>query len=549
MVIMIDNRSIEELKSRVDIIDVIGSYIELKKSGANYKALCPFHNEDTPSFVVSPSKQIFHCFGCGVGGDAIKFIMEYEKLSYPQAVEKLASMFNFTLQYTDAKGSKEKKEYFKVLNKINTFYKKMLYLTKEAKEYLKKRGVFESSIEKFEIGYAPSSSKTVDYFNSEFIPLQDGIEAGVLAVENGRVYARFINRITFPIYSPTGQIVGFGGRTIANHPAKYINSPQTKFFNKSKLLYGYHLAKDEIFRLKKMIIVEGYLDVIMLHQAGFKNVVATLGTALTKDHLPLLRRGEPKVIIAYDADSAGIEAALKAAKILSSLEIEGGVVLFDKNKDPADLVKESKIDELENLFRKPTPFIEFVLEKIIKKYDTSSPLQKEKALKEAVDFLKNLPLILQEEYKDFIAALLNISPSLVKVSRKKKASNIALQNQDIKELTIIKTLLENPKLIDTVLDYIDDRHFSFHKDEFLLLLKQKSDHPKLISILLNSDIKTYTEEELKNELLIFLIKYYEQELKNIVKSKDISFQEKSFKIRKYKDIISRLKRGELAIYE
>ncbi len=545
---MIDKTSIEQLKSRIDIVDVVGNYLELKKSGANFKALCPFHNEDTPSFVVSPSKQIFHCFGCGVGGDAIKFVMEYEKLSYPEAVEKVASMFNIELKYSSDKNRGQ--DLFKVLNEINRFYKKKIVQNEKAKQYLKKRGVFESSIEKFEIGFAPSSNETLQYLKSKFIPFQEAVEAGILAVENNKTYARLIERITFPIYSPNGRLVGFGGRTITNHPAKYINSPQTKLFNKSKLLYGYHLAKDKIFKTKKMIVTEGYLDVVMLHQAGFTNAVATLGTALTKDHLPLLRRGEPKVVLAYDGDQAGITAALKAAKMLSASDIEGGVVLFEGDKDPADIVKEGKVEELENIFRHPKPFIEFVLEKTVQKYNINSPIEKEKALKESIEFLKTLSSLLQEEYKHFVAALLNITPGKIKLSKSfKNYENKLSQNKDTKELTIIKTLLTEPNLINTVLDYIDERHFNYHKEEFKLLLEQKSDHPKLISILLDDDIKTYKEDELKNELLIFLIKYYEQKLKTVVKTKDISFEEKSFKIRKYKDIITKLKRGEFAIYD
>ncbi|WP_187647524.1 DNA primase [Nitrosophilus labii] len=545
---MIDKTSIEQLKSRIDIVDVVGNYLELKKSGANFKALCPFHNEDTPSFVVSPAKQIFHCFGCGVGGDAIKFVMEYEKLSYPEAVEKLASMFNIDLKYS---GDKDKgQDLFKVLNEINRFYKKTIDQNEKAKQYLKKRGVFESSIEKFEIGFAPSSNETLQYLKSKFIPFQEAVEAGILAVENSKVYARLIERITFPIYSPNGRLVGFGGRTITNHPAKYINSPQTKLFNKSKLLYGYHLAKNKIFKTKKMIVTEGYLDVVMLHQAGFTNAVATLGTALTKDHLPLLRRGEPKVVLAYDGDQAGVAAALKAAKMLSASDMEGGVVLFEGDKDPADMVKEGKVEELENIFRHPKPFIEFVLEKTVQKYDINSPIEKEKALNESIEFLKTLSSLLQEEYKHFVAALLNITPGKIKLSKSfKNYENKLSQNKDTKELTIIKTLLAEPNLINTVLDYIDERHFNYHKEEFKLLLEQKSDHPKLISILLDDDIKTYKEDELKKELLIFLIKYYEQKLKTLVKAKDISFEEKSFKIRKYKDLITKLKRGELAIYD
>ena len=544
---MIDKTSIEQLKNQIDIVDIIGNYIELKKSGSNYKAICPFHSEDTPSFVVSPSKQIFHCFGCGAGGDAIKFVMEYEKLSFYEAVEKIASMYNFELKYTNSKD--KKLNLFKILEEINSFYKKRLDKNQNALNYLKNRGVYESSIEKFEIGFAPKSFETIEYLKSKYIPLQEAVEVGILAIKDNHLYARFIDRITFPIYSPNSNIVGFGGRTISNHPAKYINSPQTKLFNKSKLLYGYHLAKETIFKKKEMIITEGYLDVVMLHQAGFTNSVATLGTALTKEHLPLLRRGEPKIILAYDSDRAGIEAAMKAAKMLSQTDIEGGVVLFDDGKDPADMVKEGKINELETIFAHPKPFIEFVLEKTIQKYHIDSPLEKQKALNESISFLKTLLPLLQEEYRHFVAALLDISPSQVRIQRDYKEKPTPLSEiKDTKELTIIKTILENPSLLDTVLDYIDETHFKYHKEEFKLLLQNKFDHPKLLSILLDSEIKAYKEDEIKDELLIFLIKFYEQKLKELLKDNSLSFKEKSFKIRKYKDIILKLKKGQI-VYE
>ena len=309
---MIDNASIESLKNTIDIVDVIGNYVELKKAGANYKANCPFHGEKTPSFVVSPSKQIYHCFGCGVGGDSIKFMMEMEKLSYPEAVEKLASMYNFSLNYT--KGSSDYSDAKRILEVMQHWYLKNLDQNLSAKKYLVDRSISTASVEKFGIGYVPGGVEVMQFLQRTHLPVPQAVEAGIIAQgERGEYYARLVERITFPIYSTAGAIVGFGGRTITNHPAKYINSPQTKLFNKSRLLYGYHLAKESIYKKKQIIICEGYLDVIMFHQAGFSTAVATLGTALTAEHLPLLRKGDPKVILAYDGDKAGVAAALKAS--------------------------------------------------------------------------------------------------------------------------------------------------------------------------------------------------------------------------------------------
>ena len=546
---MIEQNSIENLKNRLDIVEVIGSYIELKKSGANFKARCPFHSEDTPSFVVSPSKQIYHCFGCGTGGDAISFVMDYEKLSYPEAIEKLANDFNIPLTYT--KSSFKKKDDRRVLEQVNQFYKKNLFINEIAKNYLKQRGIYTSSIEKFEIGYAPSSFQTISFLKENLLPLEEAVKSGVLGKdERGNIYARLIERITFPIYAPNAKIVGFGGRTISNHPAKYINSPQTYLFNKSKLFYGYHLARESIMKKGRIIITEGYLDVIMLHQAGFDECVATLGTALTSEHLPLLRRGEPKVILSYDGDRAGIEAAFKASKMLISSSIDGGVVIFDGGRDPADMVKDGDIATLKTLFNEPKPFANFVIEQISHKYNLTNPLEKEKALKEGIEFLKTLSPLLQDEYKNYLSTVLGIDKRVIRVQNRKKYSSNSIVNstkEDIAELSIIKTLLLKPELLSMALDNISEEVFMVHRDLFVKVIG--GDKKGLEGILVRDDINELSEEELKKQLRMILMKFYQTRLQNLKSRSDITFDKKSFYIRKIQDKIYRLKRGEIVEYE
>jgi len=408
---MIDNASIESLKNSIDIVDVVGNFIELRKAGANYKANCPFHGEKTPSFVVSPSKQIYHCFGCGVGGDSIKFVMELEKLSYPEAIEKLASMYNFSLAYT--KGSSDYSDAKRVLESIQTWYVNNLENNPTAKQYLLDRGIAQSSIQRFGIGYVPDGASVMHFLNSALLLLPKAVEAGIIAQgEGGGYYARLVERITFPIFSTSGAAVGFGGRTITNHPAKYINSPQTKLFNKSRLLYGYDLAKESIYKNKKLIVCEGYLDVVMFHQAGFTEAVASMGTALTPEHLPLLRKGDPKIILAYDGDKAGVAAALKAAQMLSVANFDGGVVLFPDGQDPADLIANGQSEEVAKLLREAKPLIPFVLEKIIYAYDLNDPRAKEAAFGAAKQFLEGLSQIIKDSYIPMAATLLGISPAL-----------------------------------------------------------------------------------------------------------------------------------------
>ena len=542
---MIKKESIENLKNHLDVVDVISQFLELKKTGANFKACCPFHGETTPSFVVSPAKQIYHCFGCGVGGDSIKFVMEYEKLSYPETLEKLASMYNFNLDYEN---TTEKKQDTKVIEEVNKFYQKLFVNNDTVKEYIKKRGISEFSIEKFEIGYAPISADTINFLKSNHYNLTDAIDLGIIDTGTNGLYSRFIERITFPIYSISAKLVGFGGRTITGHSAKYVNSPQTKLFNKSKLLYGYHLAKEHIYKKNQIIVCEGYLDVIMLHQAGFNTAVATLGTALTAEHLPLLRRGEPKVLLAYDGDKAGLAAAFKASVMLSQSEFEGGVIIFKDNMDPADMVHTGKIQELNEIFSAPLSFTPFAIDYIISKYDINDANQKQKALIEANDYLKTLGLIYQDEYKRYLAQKLNIRENLIQISSNKQRTFAPnLSKIDIAELCIIKSILEKPKRLDSVLDIIDSTMFETHKREFELLLNDISDI-SLNSIVLNEKLENYDDERLNQELLTLLYKFYANKLTAISYDKDLDFKQKANLIRKIKDNINQLKNGKLVSY-
>ncbi len=551
---MISQDSIEALKARLDIVDVVGSYIELKKAGGNFKAPCPFHDEKSPSFVVSPQKQIYHCFGCGAGGDAVKFVMEYEKLNYPEALEKLADSYNFTLSYTDNKHNKPRSQ---VMDKLNEWYQTLLTKNQTAFSYLQERGIYESSIEKFGIGYAPDSNATLNFIRSQQFSIKEAVDMGVVGYneERNQTYARFIERITFPIFSANGSIVGFGGRTITGHQAKYVNSPETAFFNKSRLLYAYHLAKQSLHKKQEIIITEGYLDVIMLHQAGFDNAVATLGTALTHEHLPLLRKGSPRIVMAYDGDKAGRAAALKASKLLSASGFNGGVVVFGGGVDPADMVKEGRVEELSSMFREAKPFIEFVLDEILSLYNLKDPKAKESCMQEGIAYLKTLSPILQEEYKTYLASRLGglgVSPSLLKLNAQTNTNRQYAPQQansahrDMWELSLIKTILEKPQYIEHILDVIDPTLLQFHSHEFSLALQNKTDAPEVMAIMVDESIVSLKDEDALNaELITFLTKHYERELKKISIASNISFEQKAFYIRKFRGKIAKLKRGEL----
>jgi len=549
---MIDNASIESLKNSIDIVDVIGNYVELRKAGANYKANCPFHGEKTPSFVVSPSKQIYHCFGCGVGGDSIKFVMELEKLSYPEAIEKLASMHNFSLTYT--KGSSDYSDAKRVLEAIGQWYIKNLDKNETAMKYLLDRGISQNSIETFEIGYVPSGQEVMHFLQSALLPLPKAAEAGVIAQnENGSgYYARLVERITFPIYSTSASLVGFGGRTITNHPAKYINSPQTKLFNKSRLLYGYHLAKESIYKNKKIIICEGYLDVVMFHQAGFKEAVAGMGTALTPEHLPLLRKGNPKVILAYDGDKAGIAAALKAAQMLSVAGFDGGVVLFAEGQDPADLIAKGQSKAVAKLLREAKPLIPFVLEMIVSQYNLNDPRAKEAAFGAVKQFLDTLSQIIKDSYIPMAATLVGISPSFFgkETNASRAKESFTEQRDNVEQLCILKTLIEQPTLIDNVLNVMDINMFGSYAALFTALINGENEHPGLVGLSIDENIKVMDEQELNSALLKILTIHYRNKLQSIRRDTSIAPNQKPFLLKKIKlDILPRLKKGELVAFD
>ena len=550
MTLMIDNASIESLKQTIDIVDVIGNYIELKKAGANYKANCPFHGEKTPSFVVSPAKQIYHCFGCGAGGDAIRFVMEYEKLNYPEAVEKLASMYNFSLRYT--KGVSDHRDARRLLETLQRWYVKNLETTPDAKAYLSQRGVAQATVERFGIGYAPDANRVLRFIDDNAFPRPKAVEAGVLAQGERGIYPRLTERITFPIHSPAGAIVGFGGRTLGNHPAKYINSPQTKLFNKSRLLYGYHLAKETIYKHRRIVVCEGYLDVIMFHQAGFTEAVATLGTALTADHLPLLRKGEPKVVLAYDGDSAGVAAATKAAKMLAAAGFDGGVVLFPDGKDPADMIAKGEREAVAHLLHKAEGFIPFVLEETVRRYDLNNPHAKEQAFKEVRTFLDTLSPIVRDSAVSLAASLLDVAPSMFagKESVRKASEHIKHPTQDIAVLSLIKSMIAHPERIEFVWEFSDAKLFGKYETLFSIVSKGDNEHPEVRRLSIDDNIASLDDETFKKTLHTLIVRRYESQLRRIAANRNIPYEKRSFLIRKIRtDILPKLRRGEWVAFD
>jgi DNA primase len=550
---LISKTSIENLKNQIDIVDIVSSFIELKKSGANFKACCPFHGEDTPSFTVSPAKQIYHCFGCSNGGDAIKFVMEYEKLTYPEAIEKIATLTNFNLEYDNNDSQVLNTS---ILDAVNNYYQNNLLSNSNALQYLYSRGITKESIDKFQIGYASSSNDTITYLKNNFFDLNMAKELGIIDSGSNGLYARFIERITFPIFLQSGKLVGFGGRTISGHNAKYVNSPATKLFNKSALLFGYNLAKESIFQSKEIIITEGYLDVVMLHQAGFTNSVATLGTALTSQHVPLLKKSDAKVILGYDGDKAGMEAAYKASILLAQNDFVGGVVIFQNGQDPADYVKEGRVEELKSLFLHPKYFVEFVLDYIVKdnlgnyRFNINRPEEKQKILIKIEEFLSTLKPVMAEEFKEYAAQLINLHPKYIKIKKLNNQKNSYKtkynpQNKiiDISEILILQGIINYPDKKDIILAALDSSMFQCHKEEFEYI--QMGNMQRLTSIIARTELKHLSLEEYKDQLAYFLRVFYQKQLELIMNDAGKTFIEKAKVKKEFIEIEKRLKNGSL----
>ncbi|WP_304345358.1 DNA primase [Campylobacter showae] len=552
---MIDPKSIERLKAQTDIVDVVGHYLPLKKSGANFVCVCPFHDDKNPSMSVSPSRGIFHCFSCKAGGDAIKFVMDYEKLSYPEAVEKIASLQNFTLNYV--RGGEPAKENKHILENANAFYRSLLYKTPAAIEYLYSRGITDELIDKFELGFAPESAQTIRLLQNEQIEPKEALEVGIVKQNENGIYASFINRITFPIYTHAGRLVGFGGRTISDNPAKYVNSPQSAVFDKSTLFYGYHLAKREIFTKNQIIITEGYMDVIMLHKAGFNNAVAVLGTALTTKHLPLLKRGEISVILCFDGDEAGINAATKSALLLAQNEIDGSVVIIEGGADPADMVVAGKIEYLRQIFESGTEIGEFYIRHLASGFDLSRPVQKQKALEAIQAFTASLKPIVANSYAPLVAKILKIAEGSFWLTRgantqaaKERMQAYEMQNlgknqrgrKDILEIRFLKTMIENPNFKKIVLENLKTEYFVRHRDIYEAVAQGASaDDPAVRELMFENYDAFKDEDEILKNIVILKVRFYEN-LHKEYSAKQIPLEEKKQILSKIKKIIEELKK-------
>ncbi|MCG6551425.1 MAG: DNA primase [Candidatus Magnetominusculus sp. LBB02] len=352
----------EELKSRIDIVDIISDYVGLKKSGARFKGLCPFHSEKTPSFVVSPDKQVFYCFGCGTGGDVITFVMKEEGISYNEAVRKLAERAGIKLEPVNPQNIEEREALLQVHKAAAAFYKAQLRKSDKAVKYLKGRQVSGESVERFSIGYAPEGwDSLLRYLKKEGFRDSHLRVSGLATYRENNSYDFQRDRIVFPIVNSAGDIVAFGGRAIENVEPKYLNSPETIIFHKKRVVFGLNAAKAGIAAAKCINIVEGYLDVAMCHQYGFTNTVAPLGTALAEDHVKLLKRFAKQAVVIFDGDEAGIRAVRRSMPIILKGGLDVRALVLPCKSDPDSFLRDHGALEFKGLIAGAVSYVEFML--------------------------------------------------------------------------------------------------------------------------------------------------------------------------------------------
>ncbi|PIR40350.1 MAG: DNA primase [Candidatus Zambryskibacteria bacterium CG10_big_fil_rev_8_21_14_0_10_34_34] len=368
--------NVEQIKEKLDIVDVISSYIKVEKAGINYKAKCPFHNEKTPSFFISPTRQSFYCFGCGEKGDIFSFVEKFEGLDFKGALETLASKAGVELknfkQTNDTKGEKDK--LFEIMEKATQIFEKQLTENKEALNILKKRGVMDVSIVKWRLGFAKNEWRSLyDNLQNNFSK-EEMLEAGLIKktdteTNSGQIkyYDTFRDRIMFPLNDSAGRVIAFSGRAIKedDKTPKYLNSPETKLFYKSEALYGFNIAKNHIRKLDYTVLVEGQMDLLMSHQAGILNTVASSGTALTELHLKKIGKLSNRIIIAYDSDDSGEKASRRAAEMAMALGMEIKTVSLPKGEDPASIIKKDPA-KWKKALKESQHFIDFSLNKALK---------------------------------------------------------------------------------------------------------------------------------------------------------------------------------------
>ncbi|MHA9739569.1 DNA primase [Robinsoniella peoriensis] len=534
--------TIEEIRLKNDIVDVISGYVKLQRKGSSYFGLCPFHNEKSPSFSVSPGKQMYYCFGCGAGGNVFTFVMEYENYSFPEAVKFLADRVGVDLPEQEYNEEMKKQQDLKSrildLNKMaaNYFY---FQLHQEngrlAMEYLKGRELSDETIKGFGLGYANKYSDDLYlYLKKKGISDELLSQSGLMNVdEKNGMYDKFWNRVIFPIMDVNGRVIGFGGRVMGDGKPKYLNSPETKVFDKSRNLYGLNIARTS--RKKNLLVCEGYMDVISLHQAGYKNAVASLGTALTTQHASLLKRYTEEVVLTYDSDEAGMKAALRAIPILKAAGLSAKVLDMKPYKDPDEFIKALGAEAFQDRIDHAVNSFFFEIDVLQKSYQMDDPESKtefyNQVAKRLLEFEQELE---RENYIEAVAARYHVgfenlrklvnrmamkNISAPEVKQRPKNRNTEKEDGMLKSQKLLLTwLIENPGLFAQIKPYVGPDDFTtelYHTVAAMLFEQYESgalnpakiinhftdpEQQRETAALFNTSIRVETKEEMNKAL-------------------------------------------------
>src|SRR3989344_3512319 len=503
---------VELIKEKINIVDLISEYLTLKKAGVNFKAPCPFHNEKTPSFVVSPERQIWHCFGCQKGGDLFTFLMEKEGMEFKEALEMLAKKAGVVLQ----KKADDKKDFkdrlFEINLKAQEFFHYILTkhpLGKKALNYLQERGILTEIIEEFGIGYAPNSWESLTRFLlKRGFTHQEIISSGLGVASKSGSYDRFRGRITFPLIDAKGNLRGFSGRVLMPAEPKYINTPQTPIFDKGNFLFGLNLAKGEIRNKKEVVLVEGEMDMIASYQAGFKNVVASKGTALTEGQIDMLKKFSENLILGFDMDLAGDSASRRGIEIADKSGLDIKVIQLSGGKDAAEVIRENPA-LWQSAVEEAMPIYDYYLTSIAKRYDSKNPSDLKKIGEELIPiWAKITDDLVRERYIQRLSAFLKTEEKFMRDAVEKA------RQQPLKSYT---GLLKKANLSDNIVSTKSRRELL---EEYLITLLL---HPPSESNFVPFFPETLFLAEKWRQLFVYLVIYLDS----------ISFKSRSFNINEF----------------
>lgn len=474
----IDHAFLDELTARNDIVDVVSRYVALKRQGANYFGLCPFHNEKSASFSVSPDKQIYHCFGCGAGGGVINFVMRAEGLEFHDAVQFLADRSGLKVPQDQMNqgAARRRERLLALLKDVGRFYYDTLWMPEytPVQQYFARRGLTRKTMNRFGLGYAPDSfSQTMDAMLKKGYTKEELIAAGlVVKNEKGHVYDKFRNRVMFPIIDVRGQVVAFGGRVMDDSKPKYLNSPETTVFHKGRNLFALNLAKKTA--QDYFILAEGYMDVIALHQAGFDSAVASLGTALTEEQARMIARYTKKIIISYDADGAGQAAAQRAIDILKRADLQVHVLRIPGAKDPDEFIKAKGAEAFRRLIERSEGHNAYRLEQIADKFDLTEDEQRVAFVQEAARMVAAIDNEVERDvYAGRVVKMAGITQDAMKVEVR-RALQVRRKRKTNAEHRAVRSVAQNVQPKDRMLHYPDIRAGRAEEGVLALLFTEPS---------------------------------------------------------------------------